>query len=80
MTKNSPENKALMERFNVMGLPTILFFDKQHNEIQGSRVTGFMDAPSFSDLCFKLLLLFLLFVKYFFIDSLHPIQKSPLFR
>ena len=25
MTKNSPENKALMERFNVMGLPTILF-------------------------------------------------------
>ena len=55
MTKNSPENKALMERFNVMGLPTILFFDKQNNEIQGSRVTGFMDADSFSNWIEKLL-------------------------
>ena len=54
MTKNSPENKALMERFNVMGLPTILFFDKQNNEIQGSRVTGFMDANSFSNWIEKL--------------------------
>ena len=55
MTKNSPENKALMERFNVMGLPTILFFDEQNNEIQGSRVTGFMDADSFSNWIGKLL-------------------------
>ncbi|EGT76895.1 Thiol:disulfide interchange protein DsbD [Haemophilus haemolyticus M21127] len=55
MTKNSPENKALMERFNVMGLPTILFFDKRNNEIQGSRVTGFMDADSFSNWIEKLL-------------------------
>ena len=55
MTKYSPENKALMERFNVMGLPTILFFDKQNNEIQGSRVTGFMDADSFSNWIEKLL-------------------------
>lgn len=55
MTKNSLENKALMERFNVMGLPTILFFDKQNNEIQGSRVTGFMDADSFSNWIEKLL-------------------------
>ena len=55
MTKNSPENKALMERFNVMGLPTILFFDKQNNEIPGSRVTGFMDADSFSNWIEKLL-------------------------
>jgi len=55
MTKNSPENKALMERFNVMGLPTILFFDEQNNEIQGSRVTGFMDADSFSNWIEKLL-------------------------
>ncbi|MCI7354407.1 MAG: protein-disulfide reductase DsbD, partial [[Actinobacillus] rossii] len=26
MTKNSPENKILMEKLNVMGLPTIIFF------------------------------------------------------
>ena len=54
MTKNSNENKALMERFNVMGLPTILFFNKQGNEIQGSRVTGFMDADTFSNWLEKL--------------------------
>ena len=34
-SKNSPENKALKERFNVMGLPTILFSDQQNNEIKG---------------------------------------------
>lgn len=47
MTKNSDENKILMERFQVMGLPTILFFNKAGEEIKGSRVTGFMDAESF---------------------------------
>lgn len=54
MTKNSEENQALMARFNVMGLPTILFFNKAGEEIQGSRVTGFMDAESFSNWLEKL--------------------------
>ncbi len=36
MTKNSPENKALMERFNVMGLFLRDFiFDQQNNEHKG---------------------------------------------
>lgn len=48
MTRNSPENQAIMTRFQVMGLPTILFFDRHGNEIQGSRVTGFMEAKTFS--------------------------------
>ncbi|MFZ7218097.1 protein-disulfide reductase DsbD [Avibacterium avium] len=47
MTKNSPENKALMEKLNVLGLPTIIFFDKQGNEIQAARITGFMNADEF---------------------------------
>ena len=47
MTKNSPQNAELMQRFEVLGLPTILFFDKQGNEIQHSRVTGFMAAGRF---------------------------------
>ncbi|MCW9714887.1 protein-disulfide reductase DsbD [Avibacterium sp. 21-594] len=47
MTKNSPENKALMEKLNVLGLPTIIFFDKQGNEIQPARITGFMNADEF---------------------------------
>ena len=49
MTKNSPENKALMEKLHVLGLPTIIFFDQQGEEIQGARVTGFIQAEPFAD-------------------------------
>ena len=47
MTQNGEENKAIMERYQVLGLPTILFLDKAGNELANSRVTGFMDAPTF---------------------------------
>ncbi|MCK3657452.1 protein-disulfide reductase DsbD [Pasteurellaceae bacterium Pebbles2] len=47
MTKNSPANSELMKHLDVLGLPTIVFFDKNGNEIQGSRVTGFMPATEF---------------------------------
>ncbi|OOF42377.1 protein-disulfide reductase DsbD [Rodentibacter rarus] len=49
MTKNSTENKAIMERYQVLGLPTILFLDRSGNEITGSRITGFMEADRFLD-------------------------------
>lgn len=49
MTKNSAENKAIMERYQVLGLPTILFLDRAGSEISGSRITGFMDAKDFLD-------------------------------
>lgn len=38
----------LMEHFDVFGLPSILFFDKQGNEVINKRVTGFMKAPEFA--------------------------------
>ncbi|AHG86841.1 Thiol:disulfide interchange protein DsbD [Bibersteinia trehalosi USDA-ARS-USMARC-190] len=47
MTKNSPANDELMKHFNVLGLPTILFFDEQGTEISQARVTGFMSAEAF---------------------------------
>lgn len=47
MTKNSAENKAIMARYQVLGLPIILFLDRSGNEISGSRITGFMDAEVF---------------------------------
>ncbi|HBO38010.1 MAG TPA: hypothetical protein DD638_05055 [Pasteurellaceae bacterium] len=47
MTKNSPENTELMKQLNVLGLPTIIFFNQQGKEISGSRVTGFMQAEPF---------------------------------
>ncbi|RDV24901.1 protein-disulfide reductase DsbD [Alteromonas aestuariivivens] len=48
LTDNTPINLAFQEEFDVLGLPTILFFNTQGNEIQGSRVTGFMRAEPFS--------------------------------
>ena len=48
VTQNSPEQKALLERLNVLGLPTILFFGPDGHELPQSRVTGFMDAAEFS--------------------------------
>ncbi len=42
------KNIALMEHFNVFGLPSILFFDLQGNELSQQRITGFMDADDFS--------------------------------
>ena len=47
MTKNSEENRALMTKYKVLGLPTILFFDRDGKEIEGSRVNGFMQSVEF---------------------------------
>ncbi|MDD0823981.1 protein-disulfide reductase DsbD [Mannheimia sp. AT1] len=54
MTHNSAENKALMQHFNILGLPTILFFDENGNELTSSRVTGFLNADKFLDWLNKL--------------------------
>lgn len=46
-THNSPANKRLQDKLLVLGLPSILFFDKTGHEIAGSRVTGFQSATVF---------------------------------
>lgn len=48
MTKNSANNQALSKHFNVLGLPTILFFDQQGHELTQQRITGFLDAEQFN--------------------------------
>ncbi|EEP90515.1 Thiol:disulfide interchange protein dsbD [Yersinia kristensenii ATCC 33638] len=47
VTANSTEHGALLRQLNVLGLPTILFFDSQGNEIPAASVTGFMNATEF---------------------------------
>ncbi len=47
VTANSEQDNALLKHLNVLGLPTLLFFDAQGREIPGSRVTGYMDGPQF---------------------------------
>ncbi|WP_371374379.1 protein-disulfide reductase DsbD [Thalassotalea aquiviva] len=41
-------NVEIMSHFNVFGLPSILFFDQQGNELDSQRITGFMSAPEFA--------------------------------
>lgn len=48
VTANSAQDKALLTHLNVLGLPTILFFNEQGEEQQAQRVTGFMDAAAFN--------------------------------
>ena len=47
VTANSARDVALLKHLQVLGLPTILFFDENGNELPALRVTGFMDATAF---------------------------------
>lgn len=47
VTANSARDNALLQHLQVLGLPTILFFDAQGQEIPGSRLTGFLNAADF---------------------------------
>ncbi len=47
VTANSPEDKALLKRFNLFGPPGIIFFDRQGREVQGLRVIGYQNADEF---------------------------------
>jgi thiol:disulfide interchange protein DsbD len=48
LTDNTPEAIEFQEHFDITGLPTILFFDKDGYELPRSRVTGFMKAAPFA--------------------------------
>ncbi|TKB51347.1 protein-disulfide reductase DsbD [Ferrimonas sediminicola] len=48
MTANDDLDVEIQEHYQVLGLPTILFFDRQGNELNRQRVTGFMNAPRFA--------------------------------
>jgi len=47
VTADSPEDKALLKRFDLFGPPGIIFFDARGREIQGLRVVGFQSPEEF---------------------------------
>ncbi|AWH89153.1 protein-disulfide reductase DsbD [Limnobaculum parvum] len=47
VTANNKQHIALLKEFQVLGLPTILFFDKTGRELTELRVSGFMNAEQF---------------------------------
>jgi thiol:disulfide interchange protein DsbD len=48
VTANTPEDKALLARFGLLGPPGIIFFNKAGQESRTARVIGFLDAPAFA--------------------------------
>ncbi|XTZ38017.1 protein-disulfide reductase DsbD [Salmonella enterica] len=48
VTANNAQDAELLRHLNVLGLPTILFFDRQGQEQTADRITGFMDAAVFA--------------------------------
>jgi thioredoxin:protein disulfide reductase len=47
VTRNSPEDRALLRRFRLFGPPGIVFFDARGRELEGVRVIGFQSAERF---------------------------------
>lgn len=47
VTDNTPDDKALLQRFNLYGPPGIIFFNRSGQEIKPIRVIGYEDAPQF---------------------------------
>jgi len=45
---DSINNAELVKHYNILGLPSILFFDMQGNELTKQRTTGFMNATEFT--------------------------------
>lgn len=47
VTANDPQDVELMNAFNILGLPSILFFDREGNELTQYRANGFEKAEVF---------------------------------
>ncbi|NYT62993.1 protein-disulfide reductase DsbD [Alcaligenaceae bacterium] len=47
VTKNTPDDRALLKRFNLFGPPGIIFFNEQGRQLDSARVVGFKNAKDF---------------------------------
>ncbi|MBZ9612469.1 protein-disulfide reductase DsbD [Rheinheimera maricola] len=48
VTKMTRKDQALLDNYQVLGLPTLLFFSPEAEELSSARVTGFMNATEFA--------------------------------
>lgn len=55
VTKNTPQDRALLKRFNLFGPPGILFFEPGGTEIKNIRVVGFQSAEKFTPILDRVL-------------------------
>lgn len=49
VTANDDDNVTLLNDLKVLGLPTLILFDRAGNEVKGSRITGFMGPQPFAE-------------------------------
>lgn len=49
VTKNTPQHRALLKKFNLFGPPGIIFFEPGGKEIKDVRVVGFQNAEKFTE-------------------------------
>ena len=49
VTRMTRKDQALLDSYQVLGLPTLLFFAPDGSELKQSRVTGFMNASAFAN-------------------------------
>jgi thiol:disulfide interchange protein DsbD len=47
VTKNNADDKALLQRFELIGPPAIIFFDAQQQELKSSRIIGYQESETF---------------------------------
>ena len=48
VTDNTKEQKVMMKKYQVFGPPVILFFDKNHNLLNGKKIVGYINPDDFS--------------------------------
>lgn len=48
VTQNNDIDIELLENYDILGLPSLLFFNTDSKELTGQRITGFMDAEAFN--------------------------------
>jgi thiol:disulfide interchange protein DsbD len=48
VTENDETDKQLMSRYDIIGPPTILFFDRNGNELRNYRLVGYFEPEEFA--------------------------------
>ena len=49
VTLNDDTDQALMEKYDIIGPPAILFFDRQGKEMRGYRLVGYFEPEEFAE-------------------------------
>ena len=49
VTANNADDKGLLQKYDLIGPPSIIFYDTRGNELRNLRLVGFMEASQFKN-------------------------------